>query len=111
MSENEILEENRKLKEENEMLKRTLERKLTSGSMSAYETIRSMIFNFVNKEVEKTTTGNERSNLRRKIIDDMKWDLRVRTINDFKVEDISRAKEYLENYKIDEYYYIQQEVS
>lgn len=103
-----ILEENRRLKEENEMLKRTLERKLTSGSMSAYETIRSMIFDFVNKEVEKTTNGKQRSNLRRKIIDDMKWDLRVRTINDFKVEDISRAKEYLENYKIDEYYYMQE---
>ncbi len=105
MTEQEMLDKIKTLEEENAMLKKTLERKLTSGSMTAYETIRNMIYEFVNKEVKNTITGNQRSNLRRKIVDDMKWDLRVRTINDFKVEDISRAKEYLATYKINEYYY------
>lgn len=104
MSEEEMLEKIKKLEEENKILKKTIERKVTSGSITAYETIRSMIFEYVNKEVGQITNGNQRSNLRRKIVDDMKWDLRVRTINDFKIEDISRAKEYLENYKIEEFY-------
>ncbi len=100
----EIKEQIRQLEEENKMLKELMKRKVTSGSITAYETIRSMIFEYVDKEVGQTTNGKQRSNLRRKIVDDMKWDLRVRTINDFKVEDITRAKEYLENYKIDEFY-------
>ena len=106
MSENELLlEKIKKLEEENKLLRNTIERKITSGSITAYETIRNMIFEYVDQKVFKTTNGNQRSNLRRKIVDDMKWDLRVRTINDFKVEDIPRAKEYLENYKIDDYYF------
>lgn len=37
---------------------------------------------------------------------DLKWDLRVRTINDFKSEHIKQAKEYINNYILeDEYKY------
>ena len=31
---------------------------------------------------------------------DLKWELRVRTVSDFKDEHIEKAKQYLENYKV-----------
>lgn len=37
-------------------------------------------------------------------MDDLKWDLHVRYANDFKVEHIEPAKEYIDKYKIENFY-------
>ena len=45
-----------------------------------------------------------KTNMMRKMTDDIKWELHIRDIRDFKEEDIERVKEYLKTYKSDSYY-------
>lgn len=102
-----ILEENKKLKERIKQLENLLQRK--SGSSSrAYDEIRAMIINKVDKEVkipdylEDWQKRDGRARAERQIMSDLKWDLRVRRIQDFRDEHIEQAKEYINNYILSE---------
>ena len=103
MSEQELIEENKKLKERIVFLEKTLSRGNT-GNTSAYNAIRLMIMEKVEKEVDIPDTlldwqkKDTRAKAERQIMADLKWDLRVRTISDFRVEHIEPAKEYINNY-------------
>ncbi len=103
----EIIERNKKLEERVKELEELLKRK-NSGSSRAYDEIRAMIISKVNKEVDMPDTLKEwqkkdlRSRAERQIMSDLKWDLRVRRIQDFRDEHIEPAKEYVDKYIIPE---------
>lgn len=103
----EILEENKKLKERVEFLERLLNRK-SSGHTGAYNSIRELIIAKVEKEVdipeylEDWQKKDTRQRAERQIMSDLKWDLRVRRIEDFRSEHIKPAKEYIEKYELAE---------
>ena len=103
MSEQELIVENGRLKERIKELELLLKRK-SNGSSRAYDEIRAMIINKVDKEVklpeyledwQKKETKNKAE---RQIMSDLKWDLRIRRIQDFRDENIEPAKEYIEKY-------------
>ena len=102
-----VKEENIKLKERIKELEELLRRK-NGGNCRAYDEIRAMIINKVNKEVdlppelEGWQNKGVRNRAERQIMSDLKWDLRVRRITDFRDEHIEPAKEYIENYVIPE---------
>lgn len=100
----ELEEENKRLKEENEELKRLMKSKITAGSMTPYQIIASTISHKVYDEVSKNIKQMTKQRLKRKIMEDLKWELRVRYANDFKEEHIESAKAYIDNYKIDDFY-------
>jgi hypothetical protein len=109
MSNEELLKENQELKERIELLERTIGRE-NSGNTGTYNKIRTMIIEKVKKEVEqdKLENGNTydwtRKRAEKKVMSDLKWDLRVRNISDFRAEHIEQAKEYINNYTLpDEY--------
>lgn len=107
MSESELLEENKKLKERVAFLESIVNRG-SSGNTSAYNAIRLMIIEKVQKEVEQLDwlkdwqNRDTRQRAERQIMRDLKWDLRVRTISDFRSEHIEKAKEYINNYVLPE---------
>lgn len=107
MSENELLEENKQLKERVAFLESIVNRG-SSGNTSAYNAIRLMIIEKVNKEVDLPDTlegwqiKDTRSRAERQIMSDLKWNLRVRRISDFRSEHIEPAKEYIEKYILPE---------
>lgn len=106
MSEQELIAENGKLKERIKELELLLQRK-NGGSTRAYDEIRAMIISRVNDEVEVDIVNGEEKNWTRKIAEkqimsDLKWDLRVRRVSDFRNEHIQQAKEYLSNYVMPE---------
>lgn len=108
MSENEVLEENKRLKERVAELETLLQNKNTNNAR-AYNEIRLMIANKVKNEVEADIIQGvshnwTRKRAEKKIMSDLKWDLRVRIVADFREDHINQAKEYLNNYVIpDEY--------
>ena len=67
-----------------------------------------MIIEKVQKEVERPKELAEwqnkytRQRAERQIVRDLKWDLRVRNISDFRSEHIQVAKKYIDNYVISE---------
>ena len=96
--------ENIKLKERIQELELLLKRK-SSSSSRAYDEIRAMIISKVNKEVGiDNVNGQEkrwtRQTAEKQIISDLKWDLRIRRVSDFRDENIEPAREYLKNYVI-----------
>lgn len=106
MNMQELLDENARLRERNQFLESIVNRG-SSGNTSAYNEIRAMIISKVAKEVElDIVSGKERNWTRkqaeRQIMSDLKWDLRVRNIADFKAEHIKPAKEYIEKYILPE---------
>lgn len=106
MSEQEMLNKIKELEERNKFLESVIA-KGSSGNISAYNSIRLMIIEKVNKEVElDNIDGQEkrwtRERAERQIMRDLKWDLRVRTISDFRSEHIQPAKEYIEKYILPE---------
>ena len=104
----ELLEENKKLKERISFLEGVIARGNT-GNTSAYNAIRLLIREKVKKEVEipehleKWQKDDTIQKAERKIMSDLKWDLRVRVISDFKSEHVEPAKEYI-NYVLAEEY-------
>lgn len=103
----EIIEENKKLKERIKELEMILQRK--SGSSSrAYDEIRAMIIKKVDKEVElpEKLEGwqkkDDRQRAERQIMSDLKWDLHIRRIRDFRDEHIAQARDYIEKYVLSE---------
>lgn len=107
MSENELIEENKQLKERVKFLEGILNRG-NAGNTSAYNAIRLMIMEKVQKEIEQPEglkdwqKKDDRQRAERQIMSDLKWDLRVRTISDFRAEHIEKAKEYINNYVLTE---------
>lgn len=107
MSESELIEENRKLKERVAFLESIVNRG-SSGNTSAYNTIRLMIMEKVKKEVEipenllEWQKKDTRQRAERQIMRDLKWDLRVRNISDFRSEHIEPAREYINKYILPE---------
>ena len=107
MSESELMEENRRLKEKVTFLESVINRG-SSGNTSAYNAIRLMIMGKVKKEVEipenllEWQKKDTRQRAERQIMSDLKWDLRVRNISDFRSEHIEPAKQYIENYILSE---------
>lgn len=105
--EDEILEENKRLKERVAFLEGIVNRG-NSGSTSAYNSIRLMIVEKVQKEVEQPENLKEwmnkdtRQRAERQIMRDLKWDLRVRNVSDFRAEHIEQAREYISNYVLPE---------
>ena len=103
MSEQELIAENGKLKERVKELELLLQRK-SSGSSRAYDEIRAMIIKKVDKEVnipnnlEEWQKKDTKQRAERQIMSDLKWDLRIRRIQDFRDEHIESAKEYIEKY-------------
>ena len=106
MSNEKLMAENVKLKERIQELKLLLKRK-SSGSSRAYDEIRAMIISKVDKEVEiDNVNGQEKRWTRQKaekqIMGDLKWDLRIRRVADFRDENIEPAREYIKKYIIPE---------
>ena len=107
MSEVELLEENKRLKERIKTLETLLNRK-SAGHASAYNAIREMIVEKVRQEVniadylEDWQKKDTLQKAERQIMSDLKWDLRVRRIEDFRAEHVEPAKEYIENYVLAE---------
>lgn len=107
MNMQEVLDENYKLKERVKELELLLKRK-SNGSSRAYDEIRAMIITKVDKEMEHQEglldwqKKDDRSRAERQIMSDLKWDLRIRRIQDFRDEHIEKAKEYIEEYILPE---------
>ena len=107
MNEQELIAENGKLKERIKELELLLQRK-SNGSSRAYDEIRAMIIKKVDKEVEipdyleDWQKKDTRQKAERQIMSDLKWDLRIRRIQDFRDENIEPAKEYIEKYVLSE---------
>ncbi len=103
MNEQEMLYKIKELEERNKFLESVINRG-SSGNTSAYNSIRLMIIEKVKNEVEQLEELEDWQNkdtkqrAERKIMSDLKWDLRVRNISDFRVEHTKLAKEYIKNY-------------
>lgn len=107
MSEQEMLNKIKELEERNKFLESVIARGST-GNTSAYNTIRLAIIEKVKNEVEQPECVEDwqnkdtRQRAERRIMADLKWDLRVRNISDFRAEHIEPAKEYIKNYILPE---------
>jgi cell division septum initiation protein DivIVA len=101
----EILEKNRRLKGRVAELEGLLQRKSGSNTR-AYDEIRAMIISKVKREVEQFAylkewqNADTRKRAEKQIMSDLKWDLRIRRVADFRDEHIAQAKEYIEKYVI-----------
>lgn len=98
------LADNKKLRERINELEELLKRK-SGSNLRAYNEIRAMIIKKANTEVEADIVNGEERNwsrqrVEKKIMSDLKWDLRVRRVADFRDEHIEQAKEYLKKYEI-----------
>ncbi len=105
MSEEAMLERIKELEERNKFLERVINRG-NVGNSNAYTTIRLAIIEKVDKEFDVSKFEDwqrkwEAQKMQRQIMRDLKWDLHVRQISDFRAEHIEPAKEYIANYKIE----------
>ena len=103
MTESELLKENKQLKERIEYLENILN-KGNTGNSSAYSAIRGMIINKVTKEYdvsqfEEWQRKHKKQVMERQVMSDLKWELKVRRISEFRTEHIKSAEEYIQNYK------------
>lgn len=94
------------LTEEVEQLKTMVKNRTLKKNTTAHEIIANLIDNKVENEVHKDW-NHCKAKIKRRITNDLKWDLHVRCANDFETEHIEQAKEFLSNYEIDEYYKFQ----
>jgi len=100
VNESELLQRIKELEEENQTLKNLLERKTRNST--AYEIIANLITNKVNKDVHQDWAHTFQT-IKRRIMDDLKWELHVRYANDFTQEDIEKAKDFINKYEVDGY--------
>ena len=106
MNNEELIVENVKLKERIEFLENIM-KKGSRENTRAYNEIRLMIVQKAEKEVETDIVNGQEKNWTRKtaekqIMSDLKWDLRIRRVADFRDEHIEPAKEYINNYILPE---------
>ncbi len=105
MTNEELERENQELKERIEFLEKIIN-KGNAGNSSAYNAIRLAIVEKVDKEFDVTKFEDwqrkwEIQKVQRQIMRDLKWDMHIRQISDFRQEHIEKAKEYIANYKIE----------
>ena len=103
MSNEELLEENKQLKERIQYLENILNYG-KSGNSGAYNSIRGMIINKVKKELtipEKEQWRKEGyiKQKERQVMSDLLWNIRVRRVGELRTEHIKQAEEYINNYK------------
>lgn len=97
----EIIDE---LQRENEELRKQLQN-IKCGKMKTARTIISeMIAEKVNNSVGNKLPIYTKSVIKREILGALKWKLQVRYADDLKEEHITIAKEFIQNYKIDDFY-------
>lgn len=104
MTNEELVRENNELKERIEFLEKVIN-KGNTGNSSAYSTIRLAIIEKVDKDFDVSQFDDwkrkmEVQKMQRQIMRDLKWDMHIRQISDFRVEHVDKAKEYITNYKI-----------
>jgi len=100
MSYEELKEKYELLEKENQSLKEQLREKKD-------KTVWDRIQNIKNEWVDENfifTNSFQKRDMMRKMTDDIKWDLHVREIKDFKEEHIEQVKEYLKTYNAGIYY-------
>lgn len=100
MSFEELKEKYELLEKENQSLKEQLREKKD-------KTVWDRIQNIKNEWVDANFTfisSYQKRDMMRKMTDDIKWDLHVREIKDFKEEHIEQVKEYLKTYNASIYY-------
>ena len=106
MTENELKEENKQLKERIKYLEGILNRG-NAGNTSAYNAIRLMIIEKVQKEVElpkELEDWKKESYIQakeRQLMSDLKWEIRVRRTSEFRTEHIKQAEEYIQDYEFE----------
>ncbi len=100
----ELMKEIETLRKENEELRYILNSKISRNSLSAYEIVAKMVANKVYDEVREDVGCNVRTSLKRKLMDDLKWDLRVRKATNFTQEHIPQVEDYLKKYTFDRQY-------
>ena len=102
-----LVEENERLKERVRYLENIINRG-NSGNSTAYSTIRGMIINKVEQEIDFTqykdewTRKHKRQQFERRLMSDLLWEIRVRRVSELRVEHINPAEEYIKNYKFEE---------
>ncbi len=105
MSNEELIEENKKLKERIKYLENIVDRG-NVGNSNAYNAIRGMIINKVMNEYdlsqfEEWQRKHKRQVAERNLMSDVKWELKVRRISNFRTEHIEQAEKYINNYKFE----------
>lgn len=102
MSENEILEENKRLKERIQYLENIINRG-NAGNSNAYNTIRGMIINKVQNEIDFTQyeewqREHKRKQAERQIMRDLLWEIHVRRVTELRTEHIEQAENFIREY-------------
>ena len=92
----ELLEENKRLKERIEYLENILNRG-NSGNCGAYSNIRGMIINKVQQEIyltkyEEWQRKHKRQQYERQLMRDLLWNIRVRRVSELRTEHINQAE-------------------
>lgn len=106
MSEQELIEENKKLKERVAFLENIINRG-NSGHCGAYNNIRGMIINKVQQEIdlskyEEWQRKHKRQQFERQLMRDLLWEIRVRRVTELRTEHIKEAEEFIEKYRFKE---------
>ena len=103
MSEQEMLNKIKELEEENKQLKKMIENKVISKNTTAYGIIANLITDKVDNEVHEDFEHCKQT-IKRAIIEELKWELHVRYASDFQKENIEPARQFINNYTIDDFY-------
>lgn len=103
MTNEELVRENKELKERIEFLEKVIN-KGNAGNSSAYSTIRLAIIEKADKDFDVSQFDGwkrkmEVQKMQRQIMRDLKWDMHIRQISDFRAEHVEKAKEYIAGYK------------
>ncbi|MCI8485777.1 MAG: hypothetical protein HFJ20_01420 [Clostridia bacterium] len=96
-----------RLKKENEDLKKQIERNKCDRIKTAHEIISEIISEKVISTVRSNLSKHTKTALKREVLEALKWKLQVRYANDLKDEHVEEAKEFIKNYKIDDFYLIE----
>ena len=88
----------------NEQLKKQLKNNKCDKIKTAHEIISEEIAEKVNNSVRSNLSKYTRIALKREILEALKWKLQVRYADNLKEEHIEIAKEFIHNYKIDNFY-------
>ena len=92
------------LEKENEQLKKQLAKNTLEKIKTAHEIINEIIAEKVNSSVKSDLSSRTRCTLRREIMEGLKWHLQVRYVRELKDEHIVASKEFIKNYKINDFY-------
>lgn len=98
------------LEKENEQLKKQLKNNQCDKIKTAREIISEVIAEKVNKSVKNNLSKYTKTAIKREILEALKWKLQVRYADNLKEEHIEIAREFIHNYKINDFYIKEQEV-